>query len=286
MNLRRVSARYDSFAPGTFSRGKRQSEHLARFLAGTPFPSLLSSDSERAYQTLDVLWTRLGKSGPMPFDSRLAEATMFPVGGVPSEIARRVFDPNQDYDRFPESFVNLRQESLPLYRQSLASLLGEVVEQNLHGSNVVLCTHSGAIVLLLMEMGAIPMARHRAASEFVSTPREKCPHVGINVCGYLPERQQWRVLVLQDNSFLPQDLQEPPTAWQRVVIEFVAHCQALTRRGLYLLRGKQAHAIHRDYYPVDDATWYWHLWKPSEGRVKRWKHCFRSHLRAAERKEA
>src|SRR4029077_12941203 len=49
MNLRQVSARHDAFAPGTFSRGRRQSEHLAQFLAETPFAMLVSSDSERTY---------------------------------------------------------------------------------------------------------------------------------------------------------------------------------------------------------------------------------------------
>jgi broad specificity phosphatase PhoE len=239
MNLRQVSARHDAFAPGTFSRGRRQSEHLAQFLAETPFAMLVSSDSERTYRTLEILWKRQGNSGLMPFDYRLAEATMYPVGGVPNEVARQVFDPHHHYDRFPEFFVNVRQESLTVYRQNVASLLAGLIDRDeFRGANVALCTHSGTIVLQLMEMGAIPMTRHRATVDFVSPSGSKCPHVGVNVCGYLPEQRQWQVLVLRDNSYLPEDLQRPPTGWQRILIEFIAQWQVLTRRLQYLLGGK------------------------------------------------
>jgi hypothetical protein len=119
------------------------------------------------------------------------------------------------------------------------------------------------------------MTRHRATVDFVSPSGSKCPHVGVNVCGYLPEQRQWQVLVLRDNSYLPEDLQRPPTGWQRILIEFIAQWQVLTRRLQYLLGGKKEHAIHRDYYPVDDDTWYWHLWKPSERRIRRWNRRFR-----------
>ncbi len=265
-NLTKVTQTRYGFSPGTF-RGKKQAQALDKFLAKIPFDIFVSSDSERAYQTLYPLWKRRGRQGVMPVDSRLAETSIFPVAGVPGKMAKVIFDPENFFERYPEAVTTLQLDSLAGMMGDLREFSQDLLNSpSIKGKTVAIGAHGGSILALLMAFGQISVKKYTAVRGFADFSQ----NVGINVVAYLPEKKQWKLLVAKDDSYLPKNLKRQARGVEALIYRLYALVQVLVRRVQFLLSGKKVHPLHRDYYP-EDKTWYRSLWTPTEHDVIKWR---------------
>ncbi|KPA18246.1 Carbamoyltransferase [Candidatus Magnetomorum sp. HK-1] len=273
MNLRNTTQMRDYFSPVTL-RGRLQSKAMAEFLSDVPFDIFTSSDSERAYQMLETLWRRQGREDAMPFDPRLAEINMYPIGGVPHDVARLIFDPKRLFKRYPELFRNINLVSLPELVEDLRQFYQDLLNsRGIEGKTVAIATHSQSILVQLMVMGRIPVEKFVSVEKHVYTEKGRCPHAGINVVAYLPEDDHWKVLVLKDGTYLPSELQQRSSGYESFISNVYGILFGLIRRAQYLASGKMLHPIHRDYYPTGN-TWFWSLWTPGRAAVTQWHETF------------
>jgi len=271
-NLKKITQTRNYVSPLTL-HGIRQAKAAAVFLDEVPFDIFISSGAERSYHSLSFLWKLKGHKKPTCIDTGLSEINMFPVGGVPTHLAKHVFDPDQVYERYPESFKNLHLQSLNGYMDEIQNFYTELLNRpGINGKTVILSSHGGSMLFQLMMLGNIPVRKMVAVRNIVQS-KGHCPNAGCHVYAYLPEEKRWQVLVLNDNTYLPSYLQRQSSLFYTFLTDVYANFQVIFRRLKYITFGRKQHPSLQDYYPTDDH-WYWSLCKPKLKEVKNWRETF------------
>lgn len=282
-NLLNITQTTFNMSSGT-DMGYRQAKFLAKHLSENfKFDTVISSDSERAYETVRILVAALNErgslkrdlNGEIPTDFRLAEKMMFPVAGVPIEIAKRVFDEADLFTKFPGEFKNLNLVSFKDFLDDVSEFYFDIENYLPDGDVLAVGTHQRSIVFQLMALFGLPVEKFFDVEKMLLPDKQHYPNAGVTVVAFDPDKKQWELLVSGDNTFLPEDLQNgtKPEHIQDEIDKFVARVKI--RRRKYLENNYATHPIHRDYYPQDGKeAWQWNIKEPSIEDVIEWKKKF------------
>jgi len=268
-NVLGVTQNHYNFSPGT-PHGYRQAAAMAQFLAQVPFDHFISSDSERAYETLERLRKRQGYQDPIAVDRRLAELILFPVGGIPPQIAFEVFDPKHLGLKYPMEFRNIYMQSLPDFYADVSDFYRFLEKSVTEGETVAIGTHGGSIRAQLMSAGNISPEKMFEVEKYLYPNGFDYSHVGISVMAYDKEKSEWETLVFNDASYLPSDLQQGTPAQDIAQLKNSQAALMQKRRQEFVANKFRHHPIHRDFYPTGSSSWRWNFTTPTIEQVRTW----------------
>ncbi len=219
---------YSLFSPLTL-QGWLQAMALTNFFRkkNIVFDDYLSSDLERAYQTVHLLARGAGKKQQIL--KRLREVKTDWFGGFPkgrsSNLREKIFGVfRQDPEQFEIDGFSGRK---------LEKYLGILFFQDIpkrSGKNFLIGLHGITLLVALTNILRIPSRKFDAVYEKVGSPG----NVAVTVLSYDPASEKWRLLVRSDNSFLSPQFRE----WaQNPIIKFTERVFFWVRIWGRVLRG-------------------------------------------------
>ena len=198
-NILRQTQSNDGFSPLT-AHGQKQLKAFTEFLKPRiAFDRFLSSDSERAFDGLDLLARAQG--GRIETLPTLREVLLFPIGGVPlAQITKFMPDNWGSFLDDPLSFGLTQADSIKVKKKNLAILLNQIAHQE--QLNTAVSTHGMTIDLILMEMFGVNYKKIKAVfKHFV-----EIPNMAVTVVAFEPAVGHWQLLVKPDNSYLEEKI--------------------------------------------------------------------------------
>jgi broad specificity phosphatase PhoE len=188
-----------SFPSPLVPQGNAQAEALNELYQkyGIVFDRFLAANLERAFMTLKPTADRQGKK--IEKFSALNEVSFYPdeLGGMPqAEVDHKMPGLFNHFLDDPEGFPLIGEQ-----RQGLMKLMADI--QRGKEKNIAISTHGMTQVLVMLTMLGIPYVKYRQVfSECILDT----PNAGIVVAAYYPSKNQWKLLVKPDNSYLNDKL--------------------------------------------------------------------------------
>ncbi|MBF0254374.1 MAG: histidine phosphatase family protein, partial [Candidatus Omnitrophica bacterium] len=200
-NVLGFSVANDTLAPLTL-RGIRQKRALTRMLtkSGVPFQIVLSSDLERAYRTVEPAARAIGQAPVIR--TELREASPFPEGGHPRSMfagfREKIYN---DLFADPQNF-RLGNFSVAQIRREIDELMFEKVPSD-YNQIILAGTHGRVLEWILTEALRLPPASFEEVTRILGG----FANAGLTVMEW--NGSAWRLLVSNDNSYLPENLRRP-----------------------------------------------------------------------------
>jgi len=209
---------------------------------GMVFGRYLTSDSERAFRTVEPLARAAGKKPEIYKELREIPTETF--GGYKKSLAQHLRDklfnlfmndPDQ-YEIGDFSGKELHQYQKHLFHEEIVN----VPEQSF-----LIGSHGITILLAIMNILKIPAEKFRAVYDKLGISG----NVALTVFSYAPKTQEWKLLVRADNSFLPPLLQNASQRWAVRSLEKIFFWVQVAWRSLARVFGSRKGADLSDYQP-------------------------------------
>ncbi len=198
-NLLRYQQDYSTFTPLT-TLGQRQAANMAKFFRDRriSFGRYISSDSERAYETLAETARDNGKT-PEIFH-RFREVLIDPATGE-KEAAE---DKNYAdlFDQFLDDPLNFITPAYSgrKFKRYAQEMFGEIAQSELR--HTIIVTHGMTMILSAMELLGLDYQKYRAVFEKMGGTT---PNLGMVAFAYNPQEQRWRLLFNPDDTYLAEE---------------------------------------------------------------------------------
>ncbi|MFA6601165.1 MAG: LOG family protein [Candidatus Omnitrophota bacterium] len=249
-NLMRLAQSYEDMSPLTLRGLGQRDDMTAYFLRKRFLPdSVYASPLERAYETVRPLAESAGLEViPM---KRFREVLSTPMGGIPWDLANKVWP--DAWDRFlddPDALEipSLKPGEKPIYSgRNFKEYWTKFADEFIGSAETkrMVGTHGATALLVLADLLGIPSKKFRAVYETLKSPR----NLGISVVAYIPQKQEWKLMVNGDDSYLKAHLRGPTqSSWEAAFNKIRFYDLALERLLLRLVGVRET--VLEDYYPI------------------------------------